>query len=380
MRDVWKNFVFLLCLSFAVLISGHAGAQEREAEIREVITRNAQKMMALEPNLPGVSIAVLKKGGDRPVSLAFGSACVENDVPMTVGHKTKIGSVTKFFTAALIHKLIQERKLGFDTTVDRFFPDFPRGREITIEHLLTHTSGVIDMLWLEPVFLSPTKAWTPEELIRMAGAQPLSFAPGTEQKYSNTGYLMLAQISEMVSGQGYEEQIRENFISKLGMESLVVGKDQTVVPRLACGYSISDDSGLILPIMMGIGMAKGAGSLVASAGDVVRLVNLDRMLENNFLDTRPLAPLKLANGTIAQATSKIGHGECTQSYLAGGTLLIFTDPEITLEGQVGSFPGFGTVFFYDRETMFAVVVSVNNEKCANRAMNVAAQILYELRN
>ncbi|NCC06252.1 MAG: class A beta-lactamase-related serine hydrolase [Proteobacteria bacterium] len=362
-----------------VLFSGRANAEDRESTIRDIITK-AGRMLASEPNLPAVSIAVLRKGEDNPVSVAFGTACVENDVIMTDAHKIKIGSVTKLFTAALVHKLIEDGKLGLNATVDRFFPDFPRGEEITIEHLLTHTSGVVDMLRLEPVFTSPTRRWKPEELIAMAGAQPLVFAPGTDQRYSNTGYLMLAQISEMASGKGYEEQIRDNFVAKLEMESLAVGQDETVVPQLACGYGESEDSDLILPIMMGIGMAKGTGSLVASPDDVVRLVNLDRMLENNFMDTQPLASLRLANGELAQSTVDKAHGGYTRSFLVGGTVFMFDDPAITLVGQIGSFPGFGTVFFYDRETMFAVTVSVNNEKYIPMAIKSAARILHELRN
>jgi len=379
MSDFLRTFFFLFCLCSVVLLSGRANAEGRESTIRDVITK-AGRMLASEPNLPAVSISVLRKGDDSPVSAAFGTACVENDVIMTDAHKIKIGSVTKLFTAALIHKLVEDGKLGLSATVDRFFPDFPRGEEITIEHLLTHTSGVVDMLRLEPVFANPTRRWSPEELIGMAGSKPLLFAPGTDQKYSNTGYLMLAQISEMASGKRYEEQIRENFVEKLGMESLAVGQDETVVPQLACGYGESGDSGLILPMMMGIGMAKGTGSLVASPDDVVRLVNLDRLLENNFLDTLPLAPLRLANGELAQATVESARGGYTRSFLAGSTVFMFNDPAITLMGQIGSFPGFGTVFFYDRETMFAVTVSVNNEKYIPLAIKSAAKILHELRN
>lgn len=378
MSDLLRTFFFVFCLCSVVLFSGRANAEDRESTIRDVITK-AGRMLASEPNLPAVSIAVLRKGEDNPVSVAFGTACVENDVIMTDAHKIKIGSVTKLFTAALIHKLIEEGKLGLDATVDRFFPGFPRGEEITIEHLLSHTSGVVDMLRLEPVFANPTRRWSPEELIEMAGTKPLLFAPGTDQQYSNTGYLMLAQISEMASGKGYEEQIRENFVSKLKMESLAVGKDEAVVPQMACGYGESDNSDLILPIMMGIGMAKGTGSLVASPDDVVRLVNLDRMLENNFLDTVPLAPLELANGKPAQGAVDNGQGGYSRSFLVGGTVFMFNEPAITLVGQIGSFPGFGTVFFYDRETKFAVTVSVNNEKYIPLAIHSAARILQELR-
>lgn len=371
-----KRALVAICL-FALLLNLSAFAADG-AEIRTLVSQLG-KEAAADPDLPGLSIAVLKKGGGEPVAMAFGVACVENDVPMTPDSMIKIGSITKVFTAALIHRLIEKGQLDHDTTIDRFFPSFPDGDKIKIRHLLTHTSGIMDMLHLEAVYTNLTKCWPPDELIAMAGAGPRSFAPGTGQKYSNTGYLMLARIAEKVSGQNYEEQIREIFCEKLGMKSLRTGSDTAIVPKLSGGYTSSPEAGLSLPLMASIAIAKGAGNLLASPRDVVRMVNIGDVLKDNVFDSGPLAPLMLDNGMRSEFVADNGGWTTTQSYLDGCALFIFEDPGITVVGHLGSFPGFGTVYFYDRETAFAVAISVNNERKITNAMLLGAKILSALR-
>lgn len=368
-----------MVLLAALLVAEVAHAGGGAERVREVVTRLGSAVMA-ECGLPGMSVAVLKKGADDPVSVAFGTACVENGVPMTPAQRIKIGSVTKVFTAALVGRLVEQGRLGYETTIARFFPEFPDGRNITVRHLLNHTSGVVDMLSLPEVRTNLTREWSAEELIGMAGAQPRLFAPGTKQQYSNTGYLMLAVITEIVSGKTYEEEIRDMFHDGLGMESLSIGRDRTIVPHLSCGYSASTDGTLTLPLMAGLSMAKGTGNLVAAPSDVVRLVNLDRVLKNNVLDSAALTPLRLVGGESATFRGREEGCRYSGSFLDGCTLFMFDDPAITLVGKLGSFPGFGTAFFYDRQSGFAVVISVNNELAISKAIKLGAEILYALRN
>ncbi len=370
--------VVLLQLWLVLFCAGFVHAGGEADRVRDVVTRLGARVMA-EGHMPGMSVAVLKKGEDNPVGVAFGTACVENDVPMTPEHRIKIGSVTKVFTAVIVCRLIEEGRLGYDTTIDRFFPEFPNGQGITVRNLLNHTSGVADMLSLPAVQTNLTRAWGPEELIRMAGAAPPLFAPGAKQQYSNTGYLMLAVISEIVSGTPYETQIRDMFRDGLGMKSLSVGNDRAVVPHLSCGYSASADGELTLPLMAGLGMAKGTGNLVAAPGDVVRLVNLDRVLKNDILDTTDLSPLRLAGGEAATFECREEGCRYRGSFLDGFTLFMFHDPEMKLVGKLGSFPGFGTAFFYDRQSGFAVAISVNNERSIPKAIDLGSEILSALR-
>jgi CubicO group peptidase (beta-lactamase class C family) len=376
MIRIGRLFAALCCVSAIWLTCVPAQAGYDPVKVHEIILRLGAEAMN-NPQLPGISIAVLEKGGDEPVTAAFGTANVENACAMTPQSRFKIGSVTKMFTAALIHRLIEEGKLTYETTIDRFFPQFPDGSVIRIRHLLTHTSGIMDMLRLEDVCGNMTRYRTPEELIAMVGAQPLLFVPGTRQQYSNTGFLMLAVIAEKAAGESYEKQIATLFEGTLGMRTLLVGDDSAVVPHLASGYTNGKASGLQLPIMASLAIAKGTGNLEATPSDVVRLVNLDKILRRDVQDTLPLEPLVLDDGN--EAVSSRPSTNFSTSYLDGCTLFMFSDPEITLVGKLGSFPGFGTAYFYDQKTKIAVAISVNNEMAIPHAIDLGARILHELR-
>jgi CubicO group peptidase (beta-lactamase class C family) len=343
--------------------------------VHALITQAANNAVAA-PDFPGISIAVLRKGDDIPITAAAGTACVENATPMTPAARFKIGSVTKVFTATLIHRLIEQGKLDYETPISRFFPAFPNGANITVRNLLEHTSGIAEMLALPAVRANMAKSWTPEEIISLAGKESSLFRPGERQAYCNTGFLMLAVISERVSGKGYAALVRETFTEGLGMASLLQGDDTTVVPRLSCGYT-GNAGGLMLPMAASLAAAKGTGDLEAAPADVVRLVNLDRVLKNDVLSTVPLEPLVLRNGTPALKQSRDGNSSTSE--LDGCTLFLFKSPAMALVGKPGSFPGFGTVYFFDRQTGIAAVVSVNNEAAIGRAITLAARILHDLR-
>lgn len=357
---------------------GSAHARHDAEDVRRIITELGGRVAA-DPAIPGLSVAVLQKGGDDPVAVAFGTACIENATPMTTQSRFKIGSVTKVFTGALIHRFIEEGKLAYDTPIDRFFPGLPDGGAITVRHLLEHTSGVVDMLGLAEVRANMVRHWTPAELIALVEKQPLAFRPGDKQAYSNTGFLMLAVICERVSGRTYEDLVRETFAERLGMKSLLPGNDTAIIPRMSCGYAGGGEGGALqLPMMASLATAKGTGNLQATPSDVVRLVNLDRVLKNDVLDTVAPEPLRLPDGQVAQKPDR--SGAFSLGELDGCSVLLFRDPAMALVGKLGLFPGFGTAYLYDRQTRTAVAISVNNERAMDRVVPLGAALLNALRN
>lgn len=369
------RLALVVCMA-CLLLTACAGKKPHEADsVRGIVMELAAKKAA-NPDVPGLSVAVLHNGQDAPVTAAFGTASLENPTPVTTASRFKIGSITKVFTATLIHRLIEEGRLSYDTPISRFFPAYPNGKGITVRNLLEHTSGIPEMLALPAVQQNLARYWSAEALIDLVAKQPPLFKPGTRQMYCNTGFLMLAVIAEKITGQPYAEQIRAIFVDKLGMKSLLVGVDGAVVPRLVSGYSGSNGE-MQLPMAASIAIALGTGNLVATPDDVVRLVNLDRLLKNKVLETLPLRPLVLSDGKEAVVTSKSNH--YLSSELDGCTLFLFSQPKIDLIGKLGSFPGFGTAFFYDRQTGYAVAVSVNNERAIPHAIALGAEILEALR-
>ena len=369
------RLALVVCMA-CLLLTACAGKKPHEADsVRGIVMELAAKKAA-NPDVPGLSVAVLHNGQDAPVTAAFGTASLENPTPVTTASRFKIGSITKVFTATLIHRLIEEGRLSYDTPISRFFPAYPNGKGITVRNLLEHTSGIPEMLVMPAVQQNLARYWSAEALIDLVAKQPPLFKPGTRQMYCNTGFLMLAVIAEKITGQPYAEQIRAIFVDKLGMKSLLVGVDGAVVPRLVSGYSSSNGE-MQLPMAASIAIALGTGNLVATPDDVVRLVNLDRLLKNKVLETLPLRPLVLSDGKEAVVTSKSNH--YLSSELDGCTLFLFSQPKIDLIGKLGSFPGFGTAFFYDRQTGYAVAVSVNNEIAIPDAIALGAEILEALR-
>ncbi|MBC9934425.1 serine hydrolase domain-containing protein [Chitinophaga qingshengii] len=131
----------------------------------------------------------------------------------------QIGSITKEFTAAVILKLIAQKKLGLEDKLSKFYPDFPKGDSISIKNLLTHTSGIPDYTHrpdFEKISVIPTNE---ENMLAQLKQQPLEFSPGERFKYSNSGYVLLGYIIEKVTHQHYERVVREMLLSPLKMEN-----------------------------------------------------------------------------------------------------------------------------------------------------------------
>jgi CubicO group peptidase (beta-lactamase class C family) len=122
----------------------------------------------------------------------------------------QIGSVTKTFTAAIILKLQELGKLSIYDPIIKYIPDYPKGDKITVQQLLTHTSGIFSF----DVDETDTIAWSPvsrEIMLSYFQNRPLGFDPGTKFSYSNSGYFLLGMIIEKITGHPYEQVVR-NFI------------------------------------------------------------------------------------------------------------------------------------------------------------------------
>ncbi|WP_454046434.1 serine hydrolase [Chryseobacterium sp. Marseille-Q8038] len=131
----------------------------------------------------------------------------------------QIASLTKSFTALVIVKLSEEGKLSFKDPVSKFIPDYPRGNEITIEHLLTHTSGIYEVLRNKEYFslLHTRKSIAKNKELSFFKNEPLDFEPGTQFSYTNSGYIVLGLIIEKLTGLSYENAVRKIILNPLKM-------------------------------------------------------------------------------------------------------------------------------------------------------------------
>ena len=190
---------------------------------------------------PGAVVRVIRDG--QPVfTRNYGMANIEERMPVTAETNFRLASLSKQFTAMCILMLVDRGELSLDTSLTDIFPDFPGyGSDITITHLLQHTSGLLDYEPFVPED-SPLQVTDAGVLDLMRRQDRTDFEPGSEHRYSNSGYAVLAMIVEHVSGQTYPEFLKRNIFEPLGMRNTVAHQDgiSTVTAR-AFGYHVTDD-------------------------------------------------------------------------------------------------------------------------------------------
>jgi CubicO group peptidase (beta-lactamase class C family) len=192
-------------------------------------------------NVPGAAIMVIHDG-QTIFEKGYGEANLEKQIPVETQTNFRLASFTKQFTAMCIMMLKERGKLDYDQTLTDIFPDFPMyGKKITIRHLLHHVSGLVAYEDLIPD--SATVQVLDKDVLRMMmGQDSTYFPPGTEYRYSNSGYAMLAMIIEKVSGKRFADFLKENIFDPLGMQNTVAYENGiSTVNHRAFGYTKEAD-------------------------------------------------------------------------------------------------------------------------------------------
>jgi CubicO group peptidase (beta-lactamase class C family) len=190
--------------------------------------------------VPGVS-AVLLRDGATLAAAALGLADLERQTPATIATNYRLASVTKQFTAMAVLLLVADGRLALDDPLARFFAAAPpRWRHVTIEHLLTHTSGLLDYEDLIPP--GTTAQLHDHDVLELVRPHADGYhAPGAAFRYSNTGYCLLALIVAQVAQRPFAAALRERIFAPLEMaDTLAYEAGGSDVPRRAYGYSLRD--------------------------------------------------------------------------------------------------------------------------------------------
>lgn len=222
------------------------------------------------PGAVGISVAVAL-GDEMLYEKAHGFADLEFAINADEETLFRIGSVTKQFTAASILKLAERGKLSIDDPLTRFLPDYPtHGHEITLRHLLTHTSGIKSYTDLGPEWaMNMARELPDEELVALWKDKPLDFQPGERWRYSNSGYYLLGMVVAKVSGQSPGEFLREAFLDPLKLTRTRYDSNEEVILNRAQGYAFENDA-FRNDALLGVSQPGAAGAMLASAGDLVR--------------------------------------------------------------------------------------------------------------
>jgi len=291
-----------------------APAPPSRAQAPAPLAAELDKLLAsvYKPGEPGAALLVAKDG-QVLVRKAYGMADLELGVPLEPDMIFRIGSMTKQFTSVAILMLMEQGKLALSDPITKFLPDYPtQGKTITIEHLLTHTSGIqsyTDMpAWL-PLL---RKDMSLTELIGIFKDQPMQFAPGERWRYNNSGYILLGAVIEKIAGTTYATFLQKNIFDPLGLKHTTYGSASRIIPRRIPGYGPGAGGTFLNADYISMTQPYAAGSLLSSVDDLAAwndALLAGKLIKRETLE-RAWTPYKLADGT----STGYGYGWGVGSY------------------------------------------------------------------
>ncbi|WHU01187.1 serine hydrolase domain-containing protein [Sphingomonas sp. NIBR02145] len=256
---------FLPAMLCTVMLATPAWAQPSPA----MIARDADSAMAAAIDAKGSGAVVLIARGDTVLyRKARGMAEVELGVPLAPDQVFRIASITKSFTGALLVQMAARGEVSLDAPAVRYLSDLPLDPRITLRQLLSHTAGVSETDAVPQPPFGNGEVPIAEQVRRIA-ARPLAFEPGTAQRYSNAGYILLAAVIEKVTGQSWDEAMRTRLFVPLGLAETAYDRLDDIVPGRTSGYS-SDKGVLRNAAPFNVSIPKTAGSLRSTAADLLR--------------------------------------------------------------------------------------------------------------
>jgi CubicO group peptidase (beta-lactamase class C family) len=233
---------FFNILLVAILSVGSLNAQTTNEKIDSLLNDFYNKGMFNGSALVSVNGKIIYKKG-------FGYANFEWNIQNDTDTKFKIGSCSKQFTAALIMILKEEGKIKLEGKISDYIPDYPseKGNKITIHYLLSHTSGIPEYLAIPGIDSLLFKDNNPNEFMKKFWNLELEFEPGSELKYSNSGYFVLGVIIERITGQSYSQVLKDKIFDSLEMSNSGTISDSVILKNKAYAYVKVNDSLIVAP-------------------------------------------------------------------------------------------------------------------------------------
>ena len=343
------SIIVLLFFASALYVFAENLPQLTPERVDEVITK-----LMKEKNIPGLSIAISMPG--KTIERSYGVANKEHNIPVAKDSVFEIGSVSKTFTAIGILMLQEQKKLSVTDRLTKYFPQYPQWHDITLKHLLQHTSGITEMTETEPFKNNQQKDWTPREVVARMATEPLDFEPGQNAVYSNVGCIILGLVIEKVTGISYGDFLNERILKPLGMNRTMLGSTSAIIPGRASGYVYAGKlmnapfASLVLPW--------ASGGMTSTASDLIKLTKV--FTAKALLSKRSVndmfAPVRLNDGTefvLPGSTLSMTFGYGLDSIMVGKRVV---------PAKTGGISGFNSFFAYFPEsgTMVALTANLDN--------------------
>ncbi|KAF0159456.1 MAG: penicillin-binding protein beta-lactamase class C [Ignavibacteria bacterium] len=277
-----KKITIMLFLVLSVITQSYLLAQSKAEKIDQLISKyNEYRYFNGSALVADNFDVVLKKG--------YGFANMEWNITNAADTKHRLGSITKQFTSMLIMQLVEKGKIKLDGKLTEYLPYYRKdiGDKITIEMLLTHTSG-IPSYTAETDFLKNVsrKFYKPDDFVKEHCSGDLEFEPGKQYAYNNSGYFILGAIIEKLTGKGYEAVLRENIFEPLGMNNSGYDLAETILLKRAAGYQKTFDGYTNAPFL-DMSLPYAAGSLYSTVEDLLvwdKALQTEKLLPKKFMD------------------------------------------------------------------------------------------------
>jgi CubicO group peptidase (beta-lactamase class C family) len=297
---------------------------------------------------PGAAIAVVKNG-KVVFKKGYGIADLDSKKPITSATNFNICSMTKQFTAYCILKLASEKKLSLDDKMDKYFPDFNSkvAGIVTIRHLLTHSSGIVDHYnYVDKTLFK--EFWDKDALNAIKSVDSVYFPAGSAYRYSNTAFCILSLIIEHVSGDSFPEFIQKNIFKPLKMNNSDVIKSDFKISERAFGYEFENDSFKISDARESLFFStRGDGGIYTSIDDYLKWIMA--IQNGNILDSNIIKKAQSAQFPI-NTTRNLYYGFGWFVAGSGDNKIVF---------HPGSNGGFRTIIFMIPSKKYSVVIFSN---------------------
>src|SRR5579871_14461 len=312
-------------------------------------------------NEPGC-VVLIAKNGQVVYEKAFGSADLELKVPMRPDMIFRLGSGTKQYTAIAILQLVEQGKITLQDSIQKFIKGFPSNSHLlTIENLLTHTSGIMDYETLDiHIPFAFRIDLPPKQIVDSLKDHPLEFTPGSKFEYSNSNFFLLGYIIELVTGKPYPQYMQDNIFTPLGLANTYYDDETRIIPGKVNGYK-KDGADYKNAEYIGMSQAYAAGALMSNVDDMFKwhlALYADKAVTEKTLQ-KAFTAFKLSDGTI----DKYGYGW-------------YIDPTQGIHSieHAGSIDGFRSneIYLPDQDIFVATLFNIENDKTLLLANTIAA--------
>jgi CubicO group peptidase (beta-lactamase class C family) len=240
----------------------------------------------------------LMKNGKIIYQNSLGFADIEQQISAGKQTKYRIGSISKTFTATIIHQLVDEGKISLQAKLADFFPEIPGAAQISIDMLLRHQSGLFNFTndSLYASYLSEPK--THAEILQIIGSYPLDFEPGSKTSYSNSNYVLLGYIIEKTEGLSYAEVLKNRITKPLQLKNTYYGGAIDLAQNESNSYKL-EDGHYVPETITDMSIPHGAGAIVSNPEDLTRFLEglfLGRLVSDSSLKDMTTIPERMGSG------------------------------------------------------------------------------------